>query len=517
MKLRRIRKEKPAKIIGEKSIVGLDIVYPVIPPYAFANIKYVEEEKNLVYFVIEPTLAESEKRILKKIENIMIEILDVNFFGIRKKGKAKEYMEHKIEEIIREYEIEVPEKSKGKIKYYIIRDFVGFGKIDVLMNDPNLEDISCDGVGIPIYVVHRNYGSIRTNVSFEDSDELDSFVIKLAQWCGRHISVAEPLLDGALPDGSRVQATFGSDVTKKGSTFSIRKFREIPMTPLDLIENNTADSIMMAYLWFAIENRASILISGGTATGKTTMLNALSLFIRPEFKIVSIEDTPELNLPHEHWIPAVARPGYGPPEPTGERYGEVTMFDLLKSALRQRPDYIIVGEVRGKEAFVLFQGMATGHAGLATIHADSVESLIQRLTTPPINLSPSLLQALDIILFLTHARVKEKPARRVSQVVEITGITPEGEIETGEVFRWHVREDIFEFTGRSKILSELVETRGELSVWLSETEIWQEIEIRKSILEWMIKKGIRDYESFTKTIMEFYRDRENFLKKIERG
>ncbi len=168
MKLRRIRKEKPAKIMGEKSIVGLDIVYPVIPPYAFANIKYVEEEKNLVYFVIEPTLAESEKRILKKIENIMIEILDVNFFGIRKKGKAKEYMEHKIEEIIREYEIEVPEKSKGKIKYYIIRDFVGFGKIDVLMNDPNLEDISCDGVGIPIYVVHRNYCLLYTSPSPRD-------------------------------------------------------------------------------------------------------------------------------------------------------------------------------------------------------------------------------------------------------------------------------------------------------------------------------------------------------------
>jgi len=500
-------------VISETSLVGLDIVYPVNPPHAFANIKYVEEERNLVYFVLEPTLAESEKKIIKNIEDIMFEVLDVDFFGIKKKGKAEEYMRLKIDDIIEKYEIKVPEKSLDKVRYYIIRDFVGYGKIDVLMKDPNLEDISCDGVGIPLYVVHRTYGPMRTNIKFNDPDELDSFVIKLAQWCGRHISVAEPLLDGALPDGSRVQATYGSDVTRKGSTFSIRKFREFPMTPIDLIENNTASSLLMAYFWFAIENRASILVAGGTATGKTTMLNALSLFIRPELKIVSIEDTAELNLPHEHWVPSVARPGYGPPEPTGERYGEVTMFDLLKSALRQRPDYIIVGEVRGEEAYVLFQGMATGHAGLATVHADSVDSLIQRLTTPPINLSPALLQALDIVVFLTHTRINDKPARRVMQVTEIAGVTSEG-VETQDVFKWHARDDSFEFLGRSRILSELIETRGELSVWLSDTEIWDEIEIRKDVLEWMLKKGVRDYREFAKYVAEFYRDRENFLKKV---
>ncbi len=512
--------EKAAEMLDEprkeahEDITGTDLLYPLVKPYSYANVKYDAATGSLFYRVIEPKLTDWEAKTLKKIENIMLEVLDVSYFGIRASKGIKEYMHQKILDVIEKYDIELQSEQMDKITYYILRDFVGFGKIDPMMNDPNLEDIHCDGVGVPLYVTHRSYGSLKTSVIFEDMEELNSFIIKLAQWSGRHISVAEPLLDGALPDGSRVQATYGSEVTARGSTFTIRKFKEVPLTPVDIILNGTVSSTMLAYFWLAIENRASVLVSGGTATGKTTFLNVLSLFIRPEAKVVSIEDTAELNLPHEHWIPSVARPGYGPPVATGKSYGEVSMFDLLKASMRQRPDYIVVGEVRGAETYVLFQAMATGHAGLSTIHSDSVESLIQRLLTPPINLSPTMLEALDIIVFLSHTRIKDRPARRVSKVVEVTGITPEGKVETGDVFRWRPATDKWEFTGRSQILSELITTRGETAIWLSESQVWNEIEKRERILEWMVKKKITDFNEVARIIAEFYRSPEKLLARV---
>ncbi len=504
---------KKKKLLKSQETQMVDVLYPIFKPYAYVKIRYNREEAALIYEVKEPLLAESEKRALEKIKTIISEVLDIDFFGARASDRLREYLEEKLEEIITKYGIKLTSESKSKIFYYIFRDLAGYGKMDVLMRDIYLEDIHCDGAGIPIYVTHRSYGSMRTNVKFDSAEELDSFVIKLAQWCERHISVAEPLMDGSLPDGSRVQATFGSDVTRRGSTFTIRKFRETPLTPVDLILNGTVSSEILAYFWVAIENRASVLVSGGTATGKTTFLNVLSLFIRPESKIVSIEDTAELNLPHEHWIPSVARPGYGPKAPDGRRYGEVTMFDLLRSSLRQRPDYIIVGEVRGEEAYVLFQGMATGHAGLATIHADSVDGLIRRLTSPPINLSSSLLEALDIVVFLTHTKIDETPARRVKSVVEVTGVTQEGEIETTEVFRWVQPRDSFEFMGRSEILNELLAAKGEAAIWLYESEIWGEIERRKRILDWMVKEKIKDFREVAKIIHEFYREPMRVLRR----
>lgn len=520
--VRAARKKKPAYSEGERRITTegredlstLDIFYPLAPPHSFARIYYSDEEANLVYQVKEPVLSEKERKSLEKLEEIMLEVLDVDLFGIKGSDRAREYMRTKTMDLSKKYKIEFQQERMDRILYYIIRDFVGYGKIDPLMRDQNLEDIHCDGVGIPVYIVHMNYGSVKTNISFDDQEELNSFVVKLAQWSGRHVSVAEPLLDGSLPEGSRVQATYGSDVTMKGSTFTIRKFKEVPLTPIDLIKNGTVSPLILAYFWLAIENRASVLVSGGTATGKTTFLNVLSLFIKPETKIVSIEDTSELNLPHQHWVPTVARPGYGLPDISGKRYGEVTMFDLLRASLRQRPDYIVVGEVRGKEAYVLFQGMATGHPGLATIHSDSVNTLIQRLQTPPINLSSALLEALDIVTFLTHSRVKERPVRRVASVVEITGLSPEGEIDTREVFRWRPARDEFEFTGRSQVLTDLITTRGETSIWLSDSDVWAEIEKRKDMLEWMVKRDISGFREVSRVMSDFYRSPGKVLKRV---
>ncbi|GCC10687.1 putative conjugal transfer protein/MT3759 [archaeon] len=516
--LRRIRFNK-RKLMPEtkEDLKSVDILYPIVKSFSYIRIVYRPEEANIVYEVKEPVLAESEKRTLSRVKGVISEVLDVDFFGLKTSPIIKEYMNSKMEEILKKYSIKIIPESRRKIFYYLLRDLAGYGRVDSLMHDIYLEDIHCDGVGIPIYVTHRNYGSMRTNILFEAEEELESFVIKLAQWCGRHISIAEPLMDGSLFDGSRVQATYGNDVTRNGSTFTIRKFRETPLTPVDLILNGTVNSEILAYFWLAIENRASVLVSGGTATGKTTFLNVLSIFITPDNKIVSIEDTAELNIPHEHWIPAVARPGYGTPDNMGRRYGEVTMFDILKSSLRQRPDYIIVGEVRGAEAYVLFQGMATGHAGLATIHSDSIESLIRRLTTPPISLSPSLLEALDIVCFLKQVKMDDKPSRRLLNVVEVVGVSHGGELETSEVFKWKQPSDSFEFLGKSDVLNNLLANKGETAIWLYESEIWGEIERRKKILDWMAKNNMTDFREVSRVILEFYRTPEKVMKMVETG
>jgi flagellar protein FlaI len=318
--------------------------------YAYTNIRWNRKFGELIYYVVEPTISQYDVEIIETTKKILEEKLDIDFFKLGE-IKAKELLD---EEIMRILGLN-PNIDPGKmdtLRYYLDRDIVGLGKVEPLMNDPNIEDISCDGIDIPIYVYHRNpsLGSLKTNIVFKSEEELNSFVIKLSQRCKKSISIAEPLLDASLPDGSRIQATLGTDIARKGSNFTIRKFTEQPLTPCHMLSYGTLNSTQLAYLWLAIENGQSILISGGTATGKTSMLNALSLFIRPNLKIVSIEDTPELRLPHPHWIPEVART----PLSIEGTVGEVSLFDLLKSSLRQRPDYIVMGEVRGKEAFVLF-------------------------------------------------------------------------------------------------------------------------------------------------------------------
>ena len=290
-----------------------------------------------------------------------------------------------------------------------------------MMRDPLIEDISCDGPRVPVFVWHREYESIPTNVVFETPEELDAFVVRLAYRAGKHVSVAQPIIDGALPDGSRVQITYGREVSLKGSSFTIRKFRVDPLTIIDLIKFNTLSAEMAAYYWFAIEHRASILIAGGVAAGKTTLLNALAIFIPPEFKIVSIEETPEINLPHKNWLQMVTRPSFGSRE-TG-----VTLFDLLKAAVRQRPDYIIVGEIRGGEAYTLFQAIATGHGGITSIHAENLQAAIKRLTSPPMNIPEDYIPLVDVAILIRRQRLEalggaSKIVRRVITVDEIIDI-----------------------------------------------------------------------------------------------
>ena len=494
----------------------INLRYPLIEPYAYANIRWNDKTQEVIYTLIEPPLTDKENKMLQKLMEMVIDLLDINLMNVTEMGAVKKYLREKIDALIEDYGFSLTKPEYDKIMYYMERNFLGLGPIEPLMQDPQIEDISCDGVGVPIFIFHRKYGSMKANIVFNDEDELNKFIVKLAQRCGKHISVADPLVDGALPDGSRLQATYssGGDIATKGSTFTIRKFTKDPLTIVDLMNFGTIPATMAAYLWLAIEFRNSVLIAGGTATGKTSCLNTLCLFLHPETKILSIEDTPELALPHEHWVAKISRSGYGPDTGEGKKRGEISMYDLLRAALRERPDELIVGEVRGKEAYVLFQAMATGHAGMATIHAESTDAVINRLITAPISLSPGLLQHLNLILVMTNSRVKGVDVRRVKEVVEILGMDMKTEKPiTNELFKWVPAGDYYEFASdKSYILNKIVEEKG-----ISEASVWEELQRRTAILEWMKKEGIRFYKDVGRIIAIYYKTPEDILKRVFGG
>ncbi len=486
--------------------------YPLIPRkpargervYAYADIRWNTKLGELIYYVVEPQISQHEKDVIESTKRVLEERLDIDFFKVGE-IKAKKLLKDEIYKILKANPTIDPERI-DIITYSLERDIIGLGKIEPVFNDPNIEDISCDGIGIPIYVYHRssNLGSLKTNVVFTSEDELNSFVVKMAQRARKSISIAEPLLDASLPDGSRMQATLGTDIARKGSNFTIRKFSEEPLTPTHMLKYGTLNSTQLAYLWLAIDNGQSILMSGGTATGKTSMLNALSLFIRPNLKVVSIEDTPELRLPHPHWIPEVART----PLSLKASVGEVSLFDLLKSSLRQRPDYIIMGEVRGKEAFVLFQQMATGHPSMATIHAASITQLVDRLTTPPISLPPTLIENINIIMFLMLTRLGGKYIRRTNNILEVTGVR-DGAPVTNSIFSWDPSKDKFSTSDASVVLKSIAERQA-----LDETELKAELARRKSVIEWMYKQDIFDYREVARVISTYYANPERVISVI---
>ncbi|MDY6770907.1 MAG: type II/IV secretion system ATPase subunit [Candidatus Nanohaloarchaea archaeon] len=503
--------------LEEDQAEDVSMQYPLIPSapsqdervFAWVDIQYHSNEDELIYRLHEPDLTQRMEEVLDEVENQLKEQIDVDF-GQLKQEEAKNYMEDHVQDILESHSFGLSEDEKEVIQYYAYRNFVGLGKVEALMRDSQIEDISCDGVGIPIYVYHRNpkIGSVKTNVIFDDDEQLDAFVRKLAQRCGRSISMAEPLLDGSLPDGSRVQATLGTDIARKGTNFTIRRFTEEPLTPVHLMDYGTLDSQMLAYLWMAVEHGKSILIAGATAAGKTTLLNSISLFIRPELKIVSIEDTPELRLPHPNWVPETAREGFGFGE---DQTGSVSLDDLLKESLRQRPDYIIVGEVRGEEAYILFQQIATGHPGMSTLHASSMEKVMDRLTTKPIDLPPSLIENLDIIVFAKRARRQGSYVRRADSIYEFEGYNKEkNEPMVNQLFKWDASSDDFDNPSDSSILAEIAEEQG-----IDIREVQEEMTRRKQILEWMHEQDITHYKDVGRIIQTYYHYPNQIMDRVE--
>ena len=460
---------------------------------------------GLRYKVIEPELSERDQKAFEIIKKLLMTELSVSLGEIKSKKDAERRLKNKIATMIKKYRLKIPPKNIEKINYFAVRDFIYLGKIEPLMRDHMIEEISCDGTNIPIYVWHREHESIPTNIIYEKESELNNFARKMAYICGKHVSTADPIIDASLPGGSRINLTLGHEITKRGSTFTIRRFRADPITVIDLIKFGTMSIDIAAYMWYLAEKRSTMLIAGGTASGKTTALNALATFIRPGQKVVSIEDTQELNLPHENWIPAVSRQSF-----TDTQIGEINQFDLLRAALRQRPDIIIVGETRGREAYTLFQAMATGHGGFSSIHADSVDATLTRLTSSPMDVPKSLISnSLDLITLQLKIRIGEKSARRIIQVSEIDGIDhTTGEIKTHEIFKWNPREDRHEFIGDSVVFAKIKERDGE-----PDEKINDEITKRRLALEWMAKNDIRDHKEVSNNIMEYYSDPERYYER----
>jgi flagellar protein FlaI len=474
------------------------------------HINYDHTDHEYVYEVIEPELNEDEKQTKDEIAHLFKMLADIDTFDMTIEEKEK-FLEETIERVISDNHIYIPDGSKDTIYYHIFRDFLGFGRIDILMHDDGIEDISCDGPNTPIFIHHRKYEAIETNIYFDSEQELNSFLVRLCQISGKQISVFSPIVDGKLPDGSRLQATLARTVTTP-STFTIRKFKEIPLTPIDLIEYKSMSTEMAAYFWMAIEDGASILFCGGTASGKTTALNALMLFIPASHKIISIEDTREVNIPHKNWVAGTTRKGFSTDEQskTGK---DIDMFDLIRAALRQRPRVIIVGEVRGKEAYSLFQAMATGHTAYATVHASTIHTLIQRLENPPIELPRALLTSLDIIVFQNAVEIGGKMVRRMTSVTEIIKLDSDtNQLIFMAPYTWISKtDDRFESTGSSKIFNRIKQQND----WTDE-QLLQELNNRVVVLEWMRKKKIKSYKKFGSIIAAYKKFPERILNLAKR-
>uniref|UniRef100_A0A7J2U2I5 Protein kinase n=1 Tax=Ignisphaera aggregans TaxID=334771 RepID=A0A7J2U2I5_9CREN len=479
--------------------------YPIREPFSYIRIVEEEDSGRLFYEVYEISLNEDEERVFNDIkEHIVWELKPISSLDV---DVSKEVLKT-ARRVIREFQIrftKTPTLSWSKIEYYVERDLVGFGVLDPIFRDRHVEDISCNGIGLPIYVWHRRYESLPTNIVFQSEDELDRYVLKLAHMAGKHISVAYPILDAILPGGHRLAATFKKEVSTAGTTFTIRKFSESPITIADMINYGTISPDIAAYFWLAMDFKMTTLIMGVTGAGKTTTLNVLATLLRPTYKVVTIEDTPELRLPHENWVQLVSRPSY-----VGSGVGEVSLFHLVKLSLRYRPDVIIVGEVRGEEAYVLFQAIATGHSGMTTLHSESIDAAVKRLTSPPMNIPPSYIPLINIAMVIRRVQVRDergriRPARKITKVWEVRNYE-----DYIEVASWDPLEDEFTINlGNSVVLRKIGEFSG-----LPIDSLVEEVEKRRSVLDWLVRTGKTDYRSVATYIYRYYMNPEGVLKEI---
>lgn len=492
----------PLRKIRDKS--KIDIRYCLVAPFSYVHIYWDKKNYEIVYEVEEPALDKVEEDFKEQITSAMKNLINFDVIVEKEEEKLLEYIDKRFKLLAVELGISMSYETYTKIYYYLIRDFIGFNDVDPLLRDYFVEDIECNGVNNHIYIVHRNYRNIKTNIQFDSEERLASFIEKLAQRCGKYISYASPILDGSLPDGSRVNATYTKDISSKGPTFTIRKFTKSPWTPPKLLSMNTLSPEMLAYLWLLVEYRMNILITGGTSSGKTTLLNAISFFIPPEARVVSIEDTRELNLSQENWLPSVVRGATG-----SNKLSEIDLFILLKSSFRQNPDYVIVGEVRGKETYVLFQGMASGHSSISTIHADSVDTVIKRLETPPIELSPTLLNVLDCVCIMTHAIVQKQETRKLREIVEIINVTPEGIALTNTPFVWNAMDDKFYFKKTSKIFDKIGRRYG-----IKPEELQLEFRRRVRLMYEMYRHNVMKFEEVRDLVRKYYKKPQDVLNQF---
>ncbi|MFN8528034.1 MAG: type II/IV secretion system ATPase subunit [Anaerolineae bacterium] len=397
------------------------------------------------------------------------------------------------------------QQQLNAVNYRVLRDKIGLGVLQPLLLDPYIEDISCSGVG-HIFIEHKIFSSVQSSIMFATLDEVDDFAVWLGEWVKSPVTVRNPLVDAVLPDGSRINIVYGREISKRGSNFTIRRFSGTPTSVMELIEYGTLDYMMAAYLSLMLEEGMNLFVVGATASGKTTTLNAITTFILPDAKIVTIEDTPEVYVPQKNWVQETTRQNNA-----SHKGGEVGMFELLKAALRQRPDRIIVGEIRAIEAVVAFQAMQTGHGVMSTFHAASVEKLIQRLTGDPISIPKTYIDNLNLAVIQAAVRLQDgRSARRILSINEIIGYDPPSDTFSYlEAFRWNPNDDRFEFPGymNSYLLEEVIAIKRGISP-LRRKEIYTELKRRARIFEKLRReKGILDFDTFFQVLAEARRQK----------
>ncbi|MBP1911529.1 flagellar protein FlaI [Thermococcus stetteri] len=480
----------------------------VLDVYGNVRIIKVKGEPVPIYELRFPKLSKEEEQLFRRIKDRAITEIQLDPTAIPNPEERRKFFIMAVKKMLKE---EAPHYSEGRIEVLaemIVQQMVGYGKLDSLVRDDNLEEIMVIGTNRPVYVWHRRFNMCKTNIVFDNEKEILNIIERIAREVGRRIDQQSPLLDARLPDGSRVNATI-PPISLDGPTITIRKFKKDPLTIIDLIKYGTMSSEVAAFLWLLVDGLgvkpANILVSGGTGSGKTTTLNSIAMFIPPSERVISIEDTAELQLPVEHWVRLETRP------PNLEGKGEVTMDDLVRNTLRMRPDRIIVGEVRGPEARTMFTAMNTGHDGcMGTLHANSARETIVRLESPPMNVPRIMIPALDIILIQVrfHSR-KKGTLRRVTEVAEVSGLEGES-IQLNTLYKYDPAKDELVSTGvPSRTINILAQHTG-----MSVKEIMLEIEKRRIILEWMVEKGIRGIDKVGYYIRQFYIDEEWLLNKI---
>ena len=483
--------------------------YPIKEPYLYITIAR-DEIGSLQYLIEEPVLTHEETQIYDKLMDTLQFELRAPYDGV----DPKKYFDEEAKRIISKYAMGMgitPNVTWNKVYYYITRDMVGYGPLEAIMLDQNIEDVSIDGSQREAYVWHKKYESIKTNLIFNTDKSLDDVIIRLVHMSGKHISTAFPIVDATLPGRHRLVATFRKEVSKYGSTATIRKFRDDPFTIVDLLGFRTMSHEMAAYLWLLMEHNLSTIIVGATASGKTTMLNSLVSFTRPSSKVITIEETQEINIHHQNWVPLVSRMGYGG---GADKMGEVALFDLVKASLRMRPDMLIVGEVRGEEAYVLFQAISTGHGGMCTLHADEVESAIQRLTSKPMDVAPIHIRFLDLMVVVRNTAVTDpvtKKIRRTRRVLSVTEIIEHNKYN--RIFEWDPTTDTHvlvkgSLTGSIK-LKQLARETGK-----TVDELIEEIQRREKILKWLQTKQIRNFRELGRIFEKYHEKKGEFYVEI---
>ena len=480
--------------------------YPLKPPFSYAAIVQNEDTLEYLYILDELPLTRDEREGHFRLRNIM----EYELQAPEGEETLAESFRRQMPVILNNHQKifkGIPQVGMRKILYYLERDIVGYGKTDSLMYDDYVEDIGCSGVSKPIFLWHRKYENIKTNIVFREEEELDDFIMRIVHKAGKHVSIAFPIVDVTLPEKHRLAVSFGKETTPSGTAFTIRKFRKDPFTIIDLIENETINESIAAYLWLLMESKMSVMIIGATGAGKTTALNATACLIRPNYKVISVEEVAEINLPHENWTSTIARSGFGV-----EGEGEITLYDLIKSAVRHRPDLVIVGEVRGEEAYVLFQALATGHGGLCTLHAEDVDTAIKRLTQPPMNIPPSIISLMDCVIAVKHVRtpVFLESGKRLSsrKFISVSEIRDANSFQ--EVFSWDPSTDVF----REKLSESYLLEKTASSLDIPMEKLLDELEYRKSVLIHMVERNIRDYRSVNKVLSKYYNNPQLFQREF---